>query len=228
MMIDTLRRGWPEQILTGRYAFRTRRRDGFAGMLSEGVRLVSDDLVDPKERRHLQVRIDNRPVMVVVRNWNLAWPQAPQGPTAGGITPPGPWITLLRRPGTVVGWRGQFEPDTYDVLDNRLGTVIGTIANTGGFVRPHRTTIYDPSRRSVGSMTEPLLSFVCRWLQLGAGMGMLRLDFAVDGRRVARIRQVWRLWAREFRVDVSGAAGLLDPRLVLACGIEEFHRLSTY
>jgi hypothetical protein len=102
MILDTLRHGWPEQILTGRYAFRTRRRDGFA-----------------------------------------------------------------------VGWRSQFEPDTYDVLDNRLGTVIGTVERTGGFVRPIRTVIY-------------------------------------------------------VRVDVSRSAERLDPRLVLACGIEEFSKLSTY
>jgi len=228
MMIETLRQGWPEQVLTGRYAFRTRRRDGFAGMLSEGARLISDDLIDPRDRRQLQIRVDNRPVMVVVQHADPNRSQAPHGPKAWSIAPPGPLITLLRRPGTAVGWRAQFEPDTYDVLDNRLGTIIGTIANTGGFVRPTRTEIYDPSRRMVGSMVEPLRSFVCRWLLLGSGVGMLRLHFVVDGRRVARIRQVWRLWAREFRVDVASAAGLLDPRLVLACGVEEFCRLSTY
>lgn len=228
MMLDTLRHGWPEQILTGRYVFRTRRRDGFAGMLSEGLRIVSDDLVDVKDRRQLQIRIDNEPIMLVVRDTGGARPQVPPGPKVYGRTHPGPLITLLRRPSTVAGWRWWFEPDTYDVLDNRLGTIIGTVQNTGGFVRPTRTVIYDPSRRMAGCMVEPLRSFVFRWLLLGTGVGMLRLDFVVDGQRVARIRQVWRLWAREFRVDVSRAAGLLDPRLVLACGVEEFRTLSTY
>jgi hypothetical protein len=57
-------------------------------------------------------------------------------------------------------------------------------------------------------------------------MVVRRLTFTVDGRRVAR--QVSRLWAREFRVHVSRAGGSLDPRLVLACGIQEFAGLSSY
>jgi hypothetical protein len=52
-------------------------------------------------------------------------------------------------------------------------------------------------------------------------MVVRRLTFTVDGRRVAR--QVSRLWAREFR-----AGGSLDPRLVLAGGIQEFAGLSSY
>ena len=88
--------------------------------------------------------------------------------------------------------------------------------------------IYDSSGRLVGHMVEPIRSFVCRWLLLGSGAGMLRLTFTVDGRTVARIRQVWRLWSREFRVDLSRAAGTLDPRLILACALEELRKFSGY
>jgi hypothetical protein len=228
MVVEALRRGWPEQILTGRYAFRTRRRDGLAWMMAEGLRLVSDDLIDVENSRQLQIRIDNRPVMVVVKNTGRVWPHVPPGPKACGIDPPGPLLTLLWFPRTVGGWRAWLEPHTGDVLDNRLGAVIGTLATTGGFIRPRHTVIYDPSRRIVGHMRESLLSFVFSWLQLGAGLWMRRLNFVVDGRRVARIRQVSRLWAREFRVDVTGVGGRLDPRLVLACGIQEFAGLSSY
>jgi hypothetical protein len=45
---------------------------------------------------------------------------------------------------------------------------------------------------------------------------------------VARIRQVWRLWTKEFRVDMSRAAGTIDPRLVLAGGLAELRRFSSY
>jgi hypothetical protein len=109
MMIDTLRTGWPEQILTGRYSFRTRSRDGLADILAHSVQLITDDLIEPQPRTMLHVRI--------------------------GV---------------------------------------------------------------------------------------------VDGRRVARIRQVWHLFSREFRVDVSRVAGTLDPRLVLACALEELRRFSSY
>ena len=228
MQIDTLRRGWPEQILTGRYAFRTRRRDGFAWMVAEGFRIVSDELIDVTNNRQLQIRVDNRPVMVVVRDTGRFWPQVPPGPKACGIEAPGPLLTLLPLTGTAVGWRSWFAPRTSDVLDNRLGIVIGTLSTTGGFLRPTRTVIFDSSRRAAGQMTESLFSFGCQWLQLSAGLWMRRLTFTVDGRRVAQIRQRSRLWAREFRVDVSRAPGSLDPRLVLACGIQQFATLSGY
>jgi hypothetical protein len=47
----------------------------------------------------------------------------------------------------------------------------------------------------------------------------------VDGRTVAWIGQVWRLWSKEFRVEMSRAAGTRDPRLVLASGLEELRRV---
>ncbi|BCJ51524.1 hypothetical protein Asp14428_29990 [Actinoplanes sp. NBRC 14428] len=221
MVIDALRRGWPEQILTGRYAFRTRRREGVAGALAEGLRLVSDELLDAADTRQLQVLVGGRPVMVVMQDVRGAWLPAPPGPKVCGIDPVGPLLTLLPVTEGNAGWR------IADVLDNRLGRVIGTLETTGGFVRPVRTVILDPSRRVAGTMTEPLASFLFQWLQLGIGWGRRRFTFRVDGRPVARIRQVSRLWAREFLVDVSEVGGRLDPRLVLACGVERFHPLST-
>ncbi|MEV8508017.1 hypothetical protein AB0368_24805 [Actinoplanes sp. NPDC051475] len=225
MVIDALRRGWPEQILTGRYAFRTRRRDGFAAMLGSGVELLSDELIEPEKARQLHIRVDDRSVMVVMKDPGRAWSPAPPGPKACGIDPPGPLLTLLPITGMQHSW---FEPRTCDVLDNRLGTIIGRLLTTGGFVRPARTVILDPTGRVAGHLAESLFSFVSQWLQIGFGWGLRRFTFRVEGRRVAHIRQVSRLWAREFRVDVSGAGGSLDPRLVLACGVQQFSGLSSY
>jgi hypothetical protein len=98
MTLDTLRTGWPEQILTGRYSFRTRSRDGFADILALGVRLVSDDLIEPNPRTMLHVRIGRKPVMLIVEDTSRTWPQAPHGPKVCSMSPWGPLITLLRHP----------------------------------------------------------------------------------------------------------------------------------
>jgi hypothetical protein len=222
MMIDALRTGWPEQILTGRYAFRTRSRDGFASFLSTGLEIISDELIEVKTRHQLQIRIGNRPVMLV-QTTGYPWHEPP-GLKVCGIAPPGPLLTLLRHAPREPGRWWSSEPQVRDVFDNRLATVIGTLETTGGFRRPTRTVIYDPQRRIVGQMDETLVSFVCQWLQLGQCRLRRRLNFTVDGRRVARIRQIAHVWHREFQVDVSPAAGRLDPRLVLACALEQFAR----
>jgi hypothetical protein len=207
-MIDALRPGWPEQMLTGEYTFRTRRRDSVANTLFTGVEIVSDELIEMKSGPRLQIRVDDKPVMLVARG-NAA------GPTAYRLDPPEPLITLVKR-------RDEPTITTYDVVDNRLGVVIGRLVRTGGFRRPIRTVIHDATGQIAGSMVEPITSFVWRWLLLGTDAGMRRLTITVNGLRVVRIRQVWRLWAKEFRVDLTRSAGLIDPRLVLACGLQEF------
>ena len=227
MMIDALREGWPEQILAGRYTFRTRRRDFFAAMPG-GIIEELTGLDAKPDNEQLHVRIDDRSVMVVMRDRHRAWSPAPAGPKVCGIDQPGPLLSLLRRPRTGTGWQSMLAPRVSDVLDNRLGTVIGTLRTTGGVIRPTRTVIADSAGRVVGHMTQPLLSWACQPPQSFMGFRMLRFTFTVEGRQVAYIRHSSRRWAKEFRADVSRAPGLLDPRLVLACGIEQLARFSFY
>ena len=98
MTLDTLRIGWPEQILTGRYSFRTRSRDGLADILAHGVQIITDDLIEPQTRTMLHVRIGRKPVMLIVEDTSRTWPQEPHGPKVCSMNPWGPLITLLRHP----------------------------------------------------------------------------------------------------------------------------------
>ena len=55
--------------------------------------------------------------------------------------------------------------------------------------------------------------------------GLIRYNVIVGGVRVARIRS---MRAGEYQVDVTGAAGLVDPRLILACAVQKVSWRSDY
>lgn len=239
--LQALRGGWPEAILTGRYTFRTRRRDTFENAVAELGEVVTAGLADTTSGpRTLEIRVAEGPVMVVVGDTGRIWPQVPPGLTACGLHPPGPLLTLLPhvdvppgpgaptrllmslfRPGTrrqesrYAGGRLRlflFRPRVRDVWDNRLGTVIGRLERP---LLPRRTVIRDPAGRVVATLHQPWVSLL--FFPLPA-----RFTITAGGRPVARIRERFRFLHHEFRVDVSGAAGLIDPRLILAAGILQF------
>ncbi|RSM64341.1 hypothetical protein DMB66_20810 [Actinoplanes sp. ATCC 53533] len=225
MQIDMLRRGWPEQILTGRYSFATRRRDGLVQGLFEAVDLLTDGLIDKKRKRRLHLRIGGEPAMLVLKETYPQSPHLPPGIKLCGASPVAALLVLCERrayrPSSAVSL---FEPYHYDVVDHRLGVVIGTLEATGGFVRPARTVIYGPSQQVLGQLTQPVTALIGQWLLIGRN----RYDVTVNGVRVARIQQVRRIWVREYQVDVSAAAGLLDPRLILACALQKVRDLGDY
>ena len=141
--------GWPQQVLTGRYSFRTRQRDaaargmlGFAGILTDG-------LVDVDWKRVLHITVGNRAVMTVLDRGGPRIVTASQVLLA--LRP-----RMVQQPRTVASW---FLPKWYDVIDCRLGVVVGVLATTGGFIRPARTSIYDPSYRLIGRLVQPLQAF---------------------------------------------------------------------
>ncbi|MEU7907578.1 hypothetical protein [Actinoplanes sp. NPDC049118] len=221
MHIDMLRRGWPEAVLTGRYSFATRRRDGLVQGLFDAADVLTDGLIEKGRRDQLQLRIGGQPSMIVLTG---AYPGYPPGIKICTISPAEPMLVLCERqvdrPPSI---SGAFEPVCFDVVDHRLGVVIGTLETTGGFVRPARTVIHGPSGQVLGRLTQPVTALIGRWLLVGRS----RYDITVDGVRVARVRQIRRLWAYEYRVDLT-AAGLLDPRLILACLLQKVHSLSGY
>jgi len=217
-----LRRGWPEQVLTGRYSFATRRRDGLVQGLFDAADLLTDGLIDPKRKRQLHLRVDGQPAMIVLTE---PYQQLPPGIKICGGSPLGALLVLCQRQVRHPSANSLlFEPTCYDVVDHRLGAVIGSLEATGGFVRPARTVIYDSSRQVVGRLTQPGTALIGQWLLVGRN----RYDVIVNGVRVARIRQVRRMWRREYQVDVAAAAGLLDPRLILACALQKVYSLSGY
>lgn len=220
--IDMLRSGWPEQILTGRYSFATRRRDGLAQGLFDAVDLLTDGLIDKRRRRQLHLRIDGEPAMLVLTE---QYERLPPGIKLCGAAPVAALLVLRERRAPQPARGGSaFVPARFDVVDHRLGAVIGMLAATGGFVRPARTVIHGPGGEVLGQLTQPVAALIGQWLLIGRNS----YDVSVGGVRVARIRQLRRLWVREYRVDVSAAAGLLDPRLILACALQKVHGLGDY
>jgi hypothetical protein len=220
--IDMLRSGWPEQILTGRYSFATRRRDGLVQGLFEAVDLLTDGLIDKKRKRQLHLRVGGEPAMIVLKE---AYPHLPPGIKLCDASPVAALLVLCERGAYRTSASvSLFEPSRYDVVDHRLGAAIGMLEATGGFVRPARTVIYGSSQQVLGQLTQPVMALVGQWLLFGRN----RYDVTVNGVRVARIRQVRRLWVREYQVDVSAAAGLLDPRLILACALQKVRDLGDY
>src|SRR5690349_19918143 len=184
MQIDILRRGWPEQILTGRYSFATRRRDGLVQGLFDAVDLLTDGLIDRRRKRQLHLRTGAEPTMVVLKE---TYPQLPPGVKICGVSPFAVLLVLCERPAYgPPSAASLFNPDRYDIVDHRLGATIGTLEATGGFVRPARTVIHGPSGQVLGQLTQPLAAWLGQWLLVGRN----RYDVTVNGVRVARIQQV--------------------------------------
>lgn len=218
-----LRRGWPEQILNGRYSFATYEPDSTMKRLIDWADLLTDGLIERRPKHELHLRIDGQAVMIVLTG---QYPHLPPGIKVCGGPPATPLLVLRRRPEprrrSVAAFF--FAPTYYDVFDHRLGEAIGVLEVSGGFVRPARTVVHDASQRVVGRVTQPLAALLGCWILVGRD----RYHVVVDGLRVARFR-----WTGSFRtgaleVDVTGAAGLVDPRLLLACAVEKVHGDSSY
>ncbi|GID32504.1 hypothetical protein [Paractinoplanes brasiliensis] len=256
MDVDALRNGWPAAVLSGRYTFRTRRRDDLAESLADVVREVSMDALNPRTSKQLHVCVAGRPVMAVLRNPAARRTQLPPGPKLYQFDPPGPLLTLLSRddpavplshPTGAFGWltwwaAGHRAPTaahpgsraarvrarTVDVLDNRLNVIIGRLQLTDGPLMRARIRIHDPAGRLLGEMRETAASSVRSWLPMNSKAGAARFTFTVDGQPVAQIRQRFRAWHYTYEFDVTRLAGRLDPRLVLACGVRQLAYHSTY
>ncbi|MBU2664011.1 hypothetical protein KOI35_10970 [Actinoplanes bogorensis] len=225
-MIDHLRTGWPEPMLTGQYAFVT-SGGGLAGDLLSGFAgMVSAGLIEPGNPSFLRIAVDGKPLLAVV--------PGERGPRAVAREP---WISLHEHPlpprteyrqfARVVGslFLRRYDMRTrirmsareltrptpvprmaWDVFDDRLGEVIGQLTNGVGA----RTVILGPDGR-----------VVARLLQDPDGKSPPRLLTLVAGRQP--VAHMTRAGRDTYRVDVSGiAAAGLDPRLVLACAMLQF------
>jgi hypothetical protein len=209
--VDALRSGWPEQVISGTYMFRTRRRDRAYFWLNRFIEWISFGHIDPDDMYRLHIVIGYRAWMTVVHQNGDPYHHAPPGTKVCLIGSPTALLTLI--------WHTRFEgdesPRTWDVYDNRQDTVIGRLQ------KPHdggATTISDPAGRVVGeAYSVGAKGSLSRFFGWPYPWSAQRFDVAVDDEPVATIRQRRRLSHYRYRVDVSGAAAAgLDPRLVLA------------
>jgi len=219
-----LRRGWPEPVLTGRYSLATYLRNAALQRMYDGLDLLTDGLISKDPQRELHLWIDGQAVMIVLTG---SYPGLPPGIKLCAGVPLAPLLVLRQRAVRRSSRRAsffEFDPACYDVVDHRLGTVIGSLAATGGFVRPARTVIHDSAGQVVGRLAQPSSALLGRWLPFGRN----RYHVIAGAVRVALIQQASRRSDHAYEVDVTGPAGVLDPRLILACALQKFGGFSTY
>jgi len=103
---------------------------------------------------------------------------------------------------------------TFDVVDIASGQLLGTVQKRGArsIVRD-RFLILDPAGTEIGTMEETGPSVLRRLLPLLTS----RHRMILHGQEAARMRQIFRLFTKEFEVEV--ATGQADPRFVLACAL---------
>jgi hypothetical protein len=225
MNVDRLRGCWPEQVLTGRYSFGTRRRDEIAQNLLDAAGLLTGGLIDARKRHVVYLRVEDRPVLIVLTRTYRQWPHLPPGIKVCG-TPAAPVMLALhehrhRRPFSLAAL---LEPTVYDVVDHLFGEKVGTLVCTGGLIQPAHTLVRDASGRPVGRLDQVSLTRFGRWLTPGEH----RYEIRADGLPVAWVGPQRRRSAREIVVDASANHGRLDPRLIVACVLHRIHHLSDY
>ena len=228
MQLDELRTGWPEQLLTGQYTLRTYGGTLGGELLNDLGQMLTVGLHEPGNDRMLKVTVEGHPVLTVLNDRD-GFPRRIKAVAEV------PWLTLVKQPevrtgpdlrtrvigpllqGQVSWWRrlrtsarGFREPpppDVWDVLDDRLGRIVGRLSGPVDAPRGTRTVIF-------GADAWPAA------LLMADPHG--RLTVVVDTLPAARIFRVH----AGHRIDVSAAAGVgLDPRLVLACAMLQFAHL---
>ena len=102
-----------------------------------------------------------------------------------------------------------------DVFDPS-GTRVGTIRHRGlkSIVRD-TWDLLDNNDQPMGLMQEDGASLLRRFIPLLLGKWHVELG----GQEVARVKQVFRFFAKEFSIDVSMAQGRMDPRFAIACAV---------
>ncbi|RZU51432.1 hypothetical protein EV385_3260 [Krasilnikovia cinnamomea] len=216
MIIDTLRRDWPEELLTGRYALRVREVGGsstaakvFYGILE----VITAELIEiePTEpTRYLEIHVKGQFRLAVLQR-RERWQNLPVGFSICAVDPVRPLLTIQLQRSEQSRRGDRFTPASYQVFDPRDNTPVGFLERWGGFLHPARTVIYDPGHRRVGHLAETAVSW------LGGPVPFIDPKYHVvaGGQRVARV-----YGAVGLAVDVARLGGRIDPRLVLACATQ--------
>lgn len=103
---------------------------------------------------------------------------------------------------------------TFDIVDIATGQPLGSVQKRGvrSLLRD-KFLILDPAGQEIGTMEETGASILRRFMPILTSKHSMMLN----GREAARMRQIFRLFTKEFEVEV--ASGIADPRFVLACAL---------
>ncbi len=104
----------------------------------------------------------------------------------------------------------------HDVFDARTGEHVGTLKRRGwkSFLRDH-WDILDSADQPVGQIEERGPALLRRLFPILTS----RHSIEVGGEQVARLKQVFRFFVKEFRLDLSMGTGKIDPRFAVACAL---------
>jgi uncharacterized protein YxjI len=104
----------------------------------------------------------------------------------------------------------------YDVFDARGGEKVGTIRSRGlKSILRDTWDLLDPSDQPVGLVQEDGAALLRRFLPILTGKWHIELY----QQEVAKIRQVFRFFVKEFTLDLSMNQGRLDARFAIACAL---------
>ena len=103
---------------------------------------------------------------------------------------------------------------TFDIVDIASGQPLGSVQKRGvrSLLRD-KFLILDPGGEQIGTMEETGASVLRRFLPILTS----RHGLVLNGQEAARMRQIFRLFTKEFEVEL--ASGTADPRFVLACAL---------
>jgi hypothetical protein len=103
---------------------------------------------------------------------------------------------------------------TFDVIDIASGRPLGTVQKRGmRSLMRDKFLILDPGGNQIGTMEESGASVLRRLFPIL----LSRHSLMLHGQEVARMRQLFRIFTKEFEVEL--ASGQADPRFVLACAL---------
>jgi hypothetical protein len=103
---------------------------------------------------------------------------------------------------------------TFDVIDIASGQALGTVQKRGvRSILRDKFLILDPAGNQIGTMEETGASLLRRFFPILTS----RHSLVLHGQEAARMRQIFRLFTKEFEVEMASSQA--DPRFVLACAL---------
>jgi hypothetical protein len=104
----------------------------------------------------------------------------------------------------------------HDVLDAFTSVRLGSVRTRGlSFLFRDAWDILDPDDRVCGEMVEDTLSWLRRLVHFWPG----RHHIQIGGEVVARLTQAFRIFRKEFRLEMVQTDNPVDPRVLVACAL---------